>query len=251
MAGHHRGRRPAVRHARAELIDAVAARGVAEHIDAVRVHVFQHHEIGDEAVEKRVEMVFVPQLPGVRGRPRRDIEPLLRAVSLGQRDLVAPLAVIDFRGCAAATVQREEKAAPARRGRRVFAKRHDLKLQLVLPDADGFRLELVCPCRPQKRGVIRPQQLARAHRGSFRQRHFRKRCVAHRRALRAWGGQPSRQPGQRVGRRRIGGGLRGAGTGEAETGEEEQKGAHPALSPRPRRWASIHWVGACPPAPRC
>ena len=57
------------------LVDAVAAGGVAENVDAVRIDAFQNDQIFDEPVEHAVDVPFVPEAAGVGRRSRREIEP--------------------------------------------------------------------------------------------------------------------------------------------------------------------------------
>ena len=72
--------------------DAVAAGGIAEHVDMVGIDAAQRDVVLDEAVEHRVDVRLVPEVPRVGRRARRDVDPFLRFV---EADLVGPLLVVD------------------------------------------------------------------------------------------------------------------------------------------------------------
>ena len=69
MPGHHGRRRPAVGHARGELVDAVAAGRVAHDVNAVGVHLAEDEGVLQQPVEQDVDVRLVPQVPVV-GRVR-------------------------------------------------------------------------------------------------------------------------------------------------------------------------------------
>jgi hypothetical protein len=69
VAGHHGGGGEAVGHARGELPDTVAARGVPQQIDLVRVHAAEGDVVIDEPLEQGIDMRLMPEVPGVGRGP--------------------------------------------------------------------------------------------------------------------------------------------------------------------------------------
>jgi hypothetical protein len=110
VPGHHRGGGEAIGDARGELPDAVAAGGITEQVDFVRMHAPDGDEILDQAVEEPVDVRLVPEVPGIGRGTGRDHDPFGRRV---EADLVLPLLIIDRGGRAAAAMHRDPQAALA------------------------------------------------------------------------------------------------------------------------------------------
>jgi len=104
MPGHHRGRRPAIRHSRRKLVDAITTGRVAHQINTVRVYTASRHVILDQAIKQTVDVRLMPQVPRVSRRARRDVNSLGRLVEL---NLVFPLAVVHLGRRTAAAVHRD------------------------------------------------------------------------------------------------------------------------------------------------
>ena len=128
MTRHHGSRSEPVGHARGQLPDTVAASGVAHQVHAVRTHATHGDVIVDEALEHRVDVPLMPQVPGVGRGSRREVESLGGFI---QADLVLPLLVVHLLRRAAATVHGNPQAPLPDRG---FAK-------LFLQPAEGLALE--------------------------------------------------------------------------------------------------------------
>ena len=60
MPGHHRGRRPAIRHSRRKLVDAITTGRVAHQINTVRVYAASRHVILDQAIKQAVDVRLMP-----------------------------------------------------------------------------------------------------------------------------------------------------------------------------------------------
>ena len=113
VAGHHGGRGEPVGHARSQLPDPIAAGGVPHQVHPVRAHAPDGDIIVDEALEHRVDVALVPEVPGVGRGAGSHVESL---GGLIQADLVLPLLVVHLLGRAAAAMHGDPQAPlPGRR----------------------------------------------------------------------------------------------------------------------------------------
>ena len=167
MARHHRRRRPVVGHPGGELIDAVAAGGIAEDVDAIGIDLTGDQKILDEAVEEPVDVGFVPEIPGVCRGPGGDVDPLVDGVELF---LVFPLLIVDARRSPAAAMKRDPEGMPPRGllAKGLQEERHD---KVAVAELAGLDLCLALGALFSSMGL--PEEIAGGEGIGFREWHVR------------------------------------------------------------------------------
>ena len=153
VAGHHGSSGETIGHARRELIDAVAAGGVAHQVDAVGIHVFEYDQVLNQPIEHRIDVFLVPEIPGVSGGARREVDAFLQFV---ETLLVLPLLIVDLFGRATAAVHGDEEAATSLG---LFAEDLVGELHLQLAVLDDLRLHLFGARFPNSFDVFFPEHV--------------------------------------------------------------------------------------------
>ncbi len=159
MPRHHRRRGPPVGHARRQLIDAVAARRIAEHIHAVGIDIGKDDQVLDEPTKEQINVRLVPEIPGIGGSARCEINSFARMISVTQPDLVPPLRLVDRRWRAPATMKGEKETVAVCGGRLGIVKTQHFELHFQPVEFDDFRRHFRSACLANERRVVEPQSL--------------------------------------------------------------------------------------------
>ena len=93
MTSHHGGRSPTIGQSRSDLINAISAGRISHHVHPVGIHVLQHHQIFDQAIEQGIDVTAMPHVPGVGGSPRAEVDSFGGLVQL---QLIRPLPIVFF-----------------------------------------------------------------------------------------------------------------------------------------------------------
>ena len=101
MTGHHRCRSKPVCHSGRELVNTVTARGISHQVDALRIHILEDHQIGNQLIQQRIHVTLMPHVPGVGRSSWGEVDTFLGRV---ESFLIFPLLIIDTFGGTSASM---------------------------------------------------------------------------------------------------------------------------------------------------